>query len=75
MDLEDFLVSNIILPLGSFIYVLFVTLPGGWGFKHFLEEANSGKGLKFPAKARPYMTFVLPVIILVLFVVGLRNFF
>lgn len=75
MDLEDFLVSNIILPLGSFIYVLFVTLPGGWGFTNFLDEANSGKGLRFSAKAKPYMTFVLPVIILALFVIGLKNFF
>lgn len=75
MDLEDFLVSNILLPLGSLIFVLFCTIRYGWGWDKFMEEANEGKGLKVAKWMRPYMTFVLPVIIMVIFLIGLRNFF
>ncbi len=50
MDLEDFIVSNNILPLGSVVYLLFCTHKNGWGWKHFIQEANSGNGLKFPTK-------------------------
>lgn len=75
MDLEDFLVSNILLPIGSLLFVLFCTTRYGWGWKKFMEEANEGKGLKVAKWMRPYMTFVLPVIIVIIFLIGLWNFF
>lgn len=75
MDLEDFLVSNILLPLGSLIFVLFCTTRYGWGWKKFMAEANEGKGLKVAKWMRPYMTFVLPIIVLSIFLIGLLNFF
>ena len=75
MDLEDFLVSNILLPVGSLIFVLFCTIRYGWGWKKFMEEANEGRGLKVAKWMRPYMTFVLPVIIISIFLIGLWNFF
>ncbi len=69
-DLEDFLVSNNLLPLGSVIYLLFCVSKKGWGWDHFIAEADAGKGLKFPSWARPYVTWILPLIILVIFVIG-----
>ena len=75
MDLEDFLVSNVLLPLGSLVFVLFCTLRYGWGFDKFKEEANTGKGAKIKNWMRGYMTYVLPVMILVIFIVGMINFF
>ena len=75
MDLEDFLVSNILLPLGSLIFVVFCTCRYGWGWKKFTEEANTGKGAKVMHWMRAYMTWVLPVIVLVLFVIGLYQYF
>lgn len=75
MDLEDFIVSNVLLPLGSLCYVLFCVTKRGWGWKNFCEEANQGKGLKVVNGMRWYMTYVLPVIIFILFVVGMYNFF
>lgn len=75
MDLEDFLVSNIILPLGSLCYVIFCVSKFGWGWNNFKAEANTGKGAKIAGWMRGYMTFVLPVIILIVFVLGLYNFF
>ena len=71
LDLEDFLVSNILLPLGSLIFVLFCVSRYGWGWDKFVAEANHGKGLKVAAWMRPYMTYVLPVIVLVILVLGL----
>jgi len=71
MDLEDFMVSNLILPLGSLIFVLFCTTRYGWGWKKFVAEANEGKGLKVANWMRGYMTFVLPVILIVIFLVGI----
>ena len=71
MDLEDFTVSNILLPLGSLLFVLFCVTRYGWGWDKFVAEANEGKGLKVAKWMRPYMTFVLPVIVLVLFLVGI----
>ena len=71
MDLEDFLVSNIILPGGSFIFVLFCTRRYGWGWEHFKKEANTGKGLKIIDGMRFYMTWILPVIILLIIILGL----
>ncbi|MEG2000089.1 MAG: sodium-dependent transporter [Evtepia sp.] len=67
LDLEDFTVSNIILPLGGLVFVLFCTTRYGWGWDNFIREANEGKGMKFPKWIRPYMTYVLPVIILLVF--------
>ncbi len=75
LDSEDFLVSNILLPLGSLIFVIFCTSRYGWGWENFLKEANEGKGLKMAKRLRPYMTYVLPLIVLTIFVVGLVNFF
>lgn len=70
MDIEDFLVSNTLLPLGAVIFLLFCTTRYGWGWKNFLEEANAGKGIKFPAtKAyKFYLTFILPIAILYLMI-------
>ena len=66
MDLEDFAVSNNLLPLGSVVYLLFCTTRYGWGWDGFVKEANTGTGMKFPtSKAyRFYLTFVLPIVIL-----------
>ena len=75
MDLEDFLVSNILLPIGSMIFVIFCVSKRGWGWKNFLKEANTGKGLKVSPKLRFYVTWVLPAIIFVVFILGLYNFF
>jgi NSS family neurotransmitter:Na+ symporter len=70
LDLEDFIVSNNILLIGSLIYVLFCVTRYGWGWDNFIKEANTGKGVKVPQKTRFYMTYILPVIILVVFVFG-----
>ena len=70
LDLEDFIVSNNILPIGSLVYVLFCTTRYGWGWKNFLSEANAGEGPKFPRWVRPYVTFVIPLIIIFLFIQG-----
>ena len=75
LDSEDFLVSNIMLPLGSLIFVLFCTTRYGWGWEKFMKEANEGTGLKAAKWMRPYMTYVLPVIVFVIFVIGLVGFF
>jgi NSS family neurotransmitter:Na+ symporter len=71
MDLEDFAVSNLLLPLGSLTYVLFCVTRYGWGWDKFVAEANEGKGLKVANWMRPYMTFVIPALILVIFFVGI----
>ncbi len=70
LDLEDFIVSYNLLPLGCLVYLFFCTRKCGWGFKNFITEANTGKGLKFPTWLRPYVSYVLPVIVLVIFVLG-----
>ena len=75
LDSEDFLVSNLMLPLGSLIFILFCTTRYGWGWEKFMKEANEGTGLKVAKWMRPYMTYVLPVIVFVIFVVGLVGFF
>ena len=75
MDLEDFLVSNCLLPLGSLAYVLFCTSRYGWGWDKFVGEANQGKGAKVAKWMRGYMTYVLPAMILILFAIGIYNFF
>lgn len=69
-DIEDFIVSNNILPLGSLVYLLFCVTRYGWGWKNFTEEANEGKGMKFPEWTRIYVTYILPLIVLFIFVQG-----
>lgn len=69
-DLEDFIVSNNLLPLGSMVYLLFCTSRYGWGWKNFLNEADAGQGLKFPAWVRVYVSYILPLIVLFIFVMG-----
>lgn len=75
MDLEDFLISDNLLPLGSLVYLLFCVSKKGWGWDNFLEEANAGEGLKFPGKVRKYVTWVLPLIMVLIFAVGYWNRF
>ncbi|MBD5133852.1 MAG: sodium-dependent transporter [Clostridiales bacterium] len=71
LDIEDFLVSNLLLPLGSLAYLLFCVTKWGWGFDKYLEEANAGKGMKMPRALKPYFQFVLPALILVILIQGL----
>lgn len=71
LDSEDFLVSNILLPGGSLMYLLFCTTRWGWGFDQYLAEANKGFGVKIPRWVKPYFQFVLPVLILLILVQGL----
>ena len=69
-DLEDFILSNNLLPIGSVLYLLFCTSRYGWGFKNFLKDANEGDGLPFPAWARVYVSYILPLIVLFIFIEG-----
>ena len=71
LDLEDFAVSNLLLPLGSLIFIFFCTSRYGWGWKNFTKEANAGKGLKVQRWMRGYMCYVLPVLVAVILVLGL----
>ena len=73
--IEDFLVSQNILPLGSLVYLLFCTSKKGWGWKRFLAEANAGEGLAFPKGVRFYVSYILPLIVLFIFVMGYWNQF
>ena len=75
LDFEDFLVSNLLLPLGSLVYLLFCVSKRGWGWKNFTEEANTGKGLKIQKWMRGYITYILPLIILFIFFFGLYDKF
>lgn len=70
MDLEDFIISNNILPLGSLVYVLFATRKKAWGWDKFIEEANMGRGLRFPRFMRVYVSYILPVLLLLLWAQG-----
>ena len=70
LDSEDFLVSNLLLPLGSLIYLLFCVTKWGWGFDNYIEEVNTGSGLKMSRKLKPYFQFVLPVLILIILIQG-----
>lgn len=74
-DLEDFIVSNLLLPLGSLVYVLFCVTRYGWGWNHFAEEANTGAGMKVQPWMKGYMTYVLPLIVIVVFVANMINYF
>ena len=71
LDLEDFIVSDILLPLGSLAFALFCCHRYGWGWKKFLAEANAGRGIRFPAWLRPYCAYVLPLVIVFVFVVAI----
>ncbi|MDO5142888.1 MAG: sodium-dependent transporter [Eubacteriales bacterium] len=75
LDLEDFLVSNIWLPIGSLVYLLFCTSRYGWGWKNFKEEANEGGGLKVRDGIRFYVSYILPLIVLVIFALGIKDKF
>ena len=75
LDLEDFLVSNLWLPLGSLIYLLFCTSRYGWGWKNFQNEANDGGGIKVRDGIRFYVSYILPLIVLVIFVLGIKDKF
>ncbi len=75
MDLEDFLVSYNLLPLGSLVFVLFCVRKNGWGFENFLKEANTGSGMKFPKWLRIYMQYILPLIVCVIYLKGYYDFF
>ena len=75
MDLEDFLVSNILLPLGSLLYLLFCVSRRGWGWNSFIQEANTGRGLRISNGLRFYMTYILPCVILLIFLLGLWDKF
>lgn len=71
LDTEDFIVSNLLLPIGSLIYLLFCVTKWGWGFDHYLAEANTGKGLKLSPRLKPVFQFVLPALILIVLVSSL----
>ena len=71
LDTEDFLVSNILLPAGALVYLCFCVTRLGWGFDNYLEECNTGKGIKMPRALKPYLQFVLPVLILIILIGGL----
>lgn len=71
LDLEDTAVSNFILPLGSLVFILFCVTKKGWGWDNFVNEANTGKGLKIKKFMKGYMTYVLPVLVMFVFVMGL----
>ena len=75
LDFEDFLVSNLFLPLGSLVFLLFCTSRYGWGWKNFTTEANTGKGLKMQNWMRRYITYILPLIVLFIFFFGLYDKF
>ena len=71
LDSEDFLVSSLLLPIGSLVYLLFCVTRWGWGFDKYLAEANRGQGLKFSPKLKPYFQWVLPILIVIILVQGL----
>lgn len=71
MNSEDFIVSNLLLPIGALVFLLFCVSRWGWGFDHYLEEANTGSGVKIPGGMKHYFRWVLPLLILVILVQGL----
>lgn len=71
LDSEDFIVSNLLLPIGSLIYLLFCVTKWGWGFDKYIDEANTGKGLKISRRLKPYFQFILPLLIVFILVQGL----
>ena len=75
MDLEDFIVSNNILPLGSVVFVMFCVSRYGWGWKNFIKEADTGEGLKFPTNVQKYMLYVIPAVVVVIYLKGYYDMF
>ncbi len=71
LDLSDLILSQIMLPIGAIVMVLFCVSRRGWGWDNFMSEVNSGNGLMFPARLRTYMTYAVPVIVLILLIIGL----
>ena len=71
MNSEDFIVSNLLLPIGALVFLLFCVSRWGWGFDRYLEEANTGTGVKIPRGMKHYFRWVLPLLILVILVQGL----
>ena len=70
LDSEDFIVSNLLLPIGSLVYTLFCVTRWGWGFDNYIDEANTGKGVRIARRLKPYFKFVLPVLIVIIIVQG-----
>lgn len=75
LDLEDFIVSNNMLPIGAMVYLAFCCTKYGWGWDNFIKEADSGKGIKFPKAARFYFTYVVPVAIAAILIAGYKDIF
>ncbi len=75
LDLEDLIVSSTLLPLGSLVFLLFCCSKRGWGWNAFIKEADTGKGVKFPTWARTYVTYVLPILVIFVFIMGYWNIF
>jgi len=75
LDFEDFLVSNNLLPLGSLAFILFITAKNGWGWQNFLDEANKGKGIKMANGLKGYLSYILPLIIIAIYLKGYYDFF
>jgi NSS family neurotransmitter:Na+ symporter len=71
LDIEDFIVSNILLPGGAIVYLMFCVSKWGWGFDKYIAEVNKGEGIKMPRVLKPYLQFVLPVLILIILTSGL----
>ena len=71
LDTEDFLVSNILLPIGALVYLLFCVTRWGWGYDNYIEECNTGTGMRMPKRLRPYFLYVLPILIVIILVGGL----
>ena len=71
LDSEDFIVSNLLLPGGSLIYLLFCVTKFGWGFDRYYEECNTGSGIRLSRKLKPYFQFILPILILIILIQGL----
>ena len=70
-NIEDYTVSNILLPVGSLVYVLFCTTRYGWGWDNYMKEVNTGNGLKIPAWFKVYMKFILPLIIIAVLIMSI----
>lgn len=71
LDIEDFIVSNLLLPIGSFVYLMFCVSKWGWGYDNYLAECNTGKGIRMPRGLRPYFRYVLPLMIITILITGL----
>jgi len=71
LDSEDFLVSNLLLPIGSLVYLLFCVTKWGWGFDKYIAEVNKGAGVKLSPKLKPYFQWVLPILIVIILLQGL----